>query len=239
MSIDLAELRWFHIEELLPIEDELFGEERWSAGMFWNELANGHHYLIAVDRDTEPSSPGARPSSPRGPSPVAGPASGSTLGSRSAAIGSVDSASVESTSVGSASVESGSVGGGSVGSGSGDGGSGPAVGEHGAEPGAGGRRGRIVGYAGLAVSPPDEAWVQNIGVRGDAQRRGIGRRLLEALLDEAARRGARQVLLEVAVDNAPAQKLYAQYGFEAVGIRRGYYQPSNTDALVMMREQQD
>jgi ribosomal-protein-alanine N-acetyltransferase len=219
MSIDLAELRWFHIEELLPIEDELFGEERWSAGMFWNELANGHHYLVAVDRGTEPSSPDARPSPPRGPSPVTGPPSGSTLESRSAAIGSVDGGSVDSGSV--------------------DGVSGPAVGEHGAEPGAGGRRGRIVGYAGLAVSPPDEAWVQNIGVRGDAQRRGIGRRLLEALLDEAARRGARQVLLEVAVDNAPAQKLYAQYGFEAVGIRRGYYQPSNTDALVMMREQQD
>ncbi|MGI5245586.1 ribosomal protein S18-alanine N-acetyltransferase [Dactylosporangium sp. CA-139066] len=110
---------------------------------------------------------------------------------------------------------------------------GPAVGQGAA---AGSSEGRIVGYAGLAVMPPDEAWVQNIGVRSDAQRRGIGRRLLEALLDEATRRGARQILLEVAVDNAPAQKLYAQYGFEAVGIRRGYYQPSNTDALVMMRE---
>ena len=42
-------------------------------------------------------------------------------------------------------------------------------------------------------------------------------------------------LLEVAVDNAPAQRLYATYDFEPVGIRRGYYQPSNTDALVMMR----
>ena len=44
------------------------------------------------------------------------------------------------------------------------------------------------------------------------------------------------MLLEVAVDNAPAQRLYAQYGFEGVGIRKGYYQPSNTDALVMLRE---
>ncbi|GAA2363980.1 hypothetical protein GCM10010170_061390 [Dactylosporangium salmoneum] len=98
---------------------------------------------------------------------------------------------------------------------------------------------RVVGYAGLAFAPPDEAWVQNVGVRKDAQRRGVGRRLLEALLGEARRLGARQVLLEVAVDNAAAQKLYAQYGFEAVGIRRGYYQPSNTDALVMMREHED
>lgn len=95
----------------------------------------------------------------------------------------------------------------------------------------------VLGYAGLAVNPPDETWIQNVGVRRSAQRLGIGRRLLEALLAEAARRGVRQVLLEVAVDNAPAQRLYAQYGFEGISIRKGYYQPSNTDALVMLREE--
>ena len=81
--------------------------------------------------------------------------------------------------------------------------------------------------------PPAEAWVQNIAVRRDQQRAGLGRALLEALLMEAGRRQARTVLLEVAADNAPAQKLYAAYGFEPIGVRRGYYQPSNTDALVM------
>ena len=90
----------------------------------------------------------------------------------------------------------------------------------------------MVGYAGLTVQPP-EAWVQNIAVRRDVQRRGIGRMLLEELLAEATRHGVGSVLLEVAVDNAPAQRLYARYGFEPVGVRRGYYQPSNTDALVM------
>ena len=61
----------------------------------------------------------------------------------------------------------------------------------------------------------------------------MGRALLEALLAEARRRRVGSMLLEVAVDNAPAQKLYAAYGFEPIGVRRGYYQPSNTDALVM------
>lgn len=93
----------------------------------------------------------------------------------------------------------------------------------------------VAGYAGLARQPPDEAWVQNIAVRQDAQRHGLGRALLAALLAEAQRHGVRRTLLEVAVDNAPAQRLYARYDFEPVGIRRGYYQPSNTDALVMMR----
>ncbi|MEU5673965.1 ribosomal protein S18-alanine N-acetyltransferase, partial [Micromonospora sp. NPDC047753] len=96
--------------------------------------------------------------------------------------------------------------------------------------------GSVLGYAGLAGVPPDEVWVQNIAVRRDAQRRGVGRALLEELLAEAVRRDAGSTLLEVAVDNAAAQRLYATYGFEPIGVRRGYYQPSNTDALVMRRD---
>lgn len=138
----LAPFRWWHIAEVLPIEEDLFGLEKWSAAMFWNELAQRRFYLVAEED------------------------------------------------------------------------------------------GAVAGYAGLAVTDPDEAWVQNIAVARGAQRRGVGRLLLEALLAEA---GKRKVLLEVAVDNAPAQRLYAGYDFEPVGIRRGYYQPSNTDALVMMR----
>ncbi|GAA1871820.1 ribosomal protein S18-alanine N-acetyltransferase [Asanoa iriomotensis] len=145
MTITLSRLRWWHIADLLPIEQDLFGDEKWSAGMFWNELSSGHFYLVAEGE------------------------------------------------------------------------------------------GRIIGYGGLAVNG-DEAWIQNIAVRRDAQRQGIGRRMLEALLAEAERQRARAVLLEVAVDNAPAQKLYATYGFEPIGVRRGYYQPSNTDALVMRRD---
>jgi ribosomal-protein-alanine N-acetyltransferase len=140
-------MRWWHVDELLVIEEDLFGPEKWTATMFWNELAHGYHYVVALDGE------------------------------------------------------------------------------------------RVVGYAGLAVTGPGEAWVQNIAVRRDAQRRGIGRTLLENLLAEAGRRGVDRTLLEVAADNAGAQKLYATYGFEAVGLRRGYYQPSNTDAVVMLRQQ--
>jgi ribosomal-protein-alanine N-acetyltransferase len=147
-DVRLGRFRWWHIDQVLPIEADLFGAEQWSPAMFWNELASGHHYLVATDQD-----------------------------------------------------------------------------------------GSALGYAGLAVAPPDEAWVQNIAVRRDAQRRGIGRLLLEALLAEAGRRGVRSTLLEVAADNAPAQRLYATYGFEPIGVRRGYYQPSNTDALVMQRNE--
>jgi ribosomal-protein-alanine N-acetyltransferase len=139
-------MRWWHIEEIMAIEADLFGAEQWTPAMFWNELASGHRYLVGLA---------------------------------------------------------------------------------GAE---------LVGYAGLAVTAPDEAWINNIAVRRDHQRRGVGRGLLTALLAEADRRGARTILLEVAVDNKPAQLLYARYGFDPDGVRRGYYQPSNTDALVMRRD---
>ena len=145
-TVIIERLRWWHIEAILPIEADLFGDERWTAAMFWNELANGHDYIAAFDE------------------------------------------------------------------------------------------GSLIGYAGLAVYPPDEAWVNNIAVRRDRQRHGVGRALLDELLAAAGRRGIRRVMLEVAADNAPALKLYESYGFDVVGVRRGYYQPSNTDALVMRRD---
>ncbi|WP_412541544.1 ribosomal protein S18-alanine N-acetyltransferase [Longispora sp. K20-0274] len=91
--------------------------------------------------------------------------------------------------------------------------------------------GELIGYAGLAVVDDTEAWVQNIAVRAADQGRGIGRLLLEDLLAAA---GDRTVGLEVASDN-PAQHLYAKYGFEIIGVRKRYYQPSGKDALVMLR----
>lgn len=95
----------------------------------------------------------------------------------------------------------------------------------------------VVGYGGVALSPPTEAWINNIGVRPDRQRRGHGRLLLDSLLGYGRAHGARFTLLEVAADNVAAQALYDAYGFDVVGVRRGYYQPSNTDALVMKREE--
>jgi ribosomal-protein-alanine N-acetyltransferase len=94
----------------------------------------------------------------------------------------------------------------------------------------------VVGYAGLCTYA-EESWVQNIAVRRDRQGRGIGAALLDDLLAEAARRGTSRVALEVRADNVTAQRLYARRGFEAVGLRKGYYQPSNTDAVVMVREE--
>lgn len=90
----------------------------------------------------------------------------------------------------------------------------------------------LVGYAGLWFDGQD-AQVMTIGTARDRQGRGIGRRMLLALVARARELGARAMLLEVRVDNDPALHLYSAVGFERLGVRRGYYQPENVDAWTM------
>lgn len=142
----LERMRWWHIEELLPLERRLFVEEPWTARTFWSELGqlDTRHYLVAM------------------------------------------------------------------------------------------RDGLITGYAGLCAYP-DEAFVQTLAVSPRAQGEGLGGLLLRALLDEAVRRRKSIVSLEVRADNGAARRLYERFGFRAEGVRRGYYQPSGTDAVIMRR----
>ncbi|MFD5389040.1 ribosomal protein S18-alanine N-acetyltransferase [Streptomyces sp. NPDC127074] len=141
-------MRWWDLDRVLELEEELFPEDAWSRGMFWSELAHARgrgatrHYVVA---------------------------------------------------------ESGA---------------------------------RLVGYAGLAVFDRTGD-VQTIASARDHWGTGLGARLLTDLLTAATTFECREVLLEVRVDNARAQRLYERFGFEPIGIRRGYYQPGNVDALVM------
>ena len=95
--------------------------------------------------------------------------------------------------------------------------------------------GRLAGYGGL-LAAGGQADVVTLAVAADHWGQGIGSALLTALLAEAARRGCTEVFLEVRTDNQRAQRLYRRYGFAEIGIRKGYYQPSGADALVMRRE---
>ena len=96
--------------------------------------------------------------------------------------------------------------------------------------------GVIAGYAGMLAPGGGQADVLTVGVTQDRWGEGIGAALVEHLLAEAGRRSCTEVFLEVRVDNDRAQRLYRRHGFDGVGIRRGYYQPSGTDALVMRRK---
>jgi ribosomal-protein-alanine N-acetyltransferase len=92
--------------------------------------------------------------------------------------------------------------------------------------------GRLVGYAGLATSG-DLGDIQTIAVARDQWGTGLDGQLLTELLKAATAFECAEVMLECRIDNVRAQKLYERFGFEAIGFRRGYYQPGNVDALVM------
>ena len=93
----------------------------------------------------------------------------------------------------------------------------------------------LVGYA--FVSRYVDAWhVMNVAVAGSYRRRGIASALLERLFAVTESDPRRGYTLEVRISNTGAIRLYEQLGFEARGIRRGYYTDNREDALIMWRE---
>lgn len=90
----------------------------------------------------------------------------------------------------------------------------------------------VVGYAGLMMTL-DDGHVTTVAVDPRWQRHRIATRLLIALAREAMERGATALTLEVRLSNSGAQELYRRFGFRPVGVRKGYYQESGEDALVM------
>ena len=93
----------------------------------------------------------------------------------------------------------------------------------------------LIGYAGMMFTGGSQADVVTLAVSRDRWGRGTGTALLTALVDEAAKRGYTEVLLEVREDNPRARQLYLRHGFAEIGIRRGYYQPSGVNAVVMRK----
>jgi len=81
----------------------------------------------------------------------------------------------------------------------------------------------------------DEAHLLRIATLAAQRRRGLGRALLQHVIDRAQQAACHRVLLEVAASNLPAVALYDAFGFETIGTRVGYYAHPPDDALVMAR----
>jgi [ribosomal protein S18]-alanine N-acetyltransferase len=81
----------------------------------------------------------------------------------------------------------------------------------------------------------EEAHILNLAVHPDHRRGGIGRALVDLVMEDGRRGGARSVSLEVRPDNVAAQALYGRFRFSRAGLRRDYYGPGE-DAIIMTRE---
>lgn len=92
----------------------------------------------------------------------------------------------------------------------------------------------IIGL-GCSWSIVDEAHITLVGIHPQYQRQGLGQAMLIALLQAAQIRGLKRSTLEVRASNQAAIALYSQFGFQAAGRRRRYYQDTGEDALVLWR----
>jgi ribosomal-protein-alanine N-acetyltransferase len=80
----------------------------------------------------------------------------------------------------------------------------------------------IVGFA-IVTSVLEERTLLNICVRPAFQKQGVGRTLLEFLLQQAKVENIEKIYLEVRASNSPAKSLYESFGFEKIAERKDYY----------------
>ena len=89
----------------------------------------------------------------------------------------------------------------------------------------------ILGFGGISVVL-DEANINNIAVRFDKRNNKIGSKILLNLIDISKLLNCSFITLEVNVKNLPAIKLYENFGFKNLGIRKNYYK-GQFDAYIM------
>lgn len=91
----------------------------------------------------------------------------------------------------------------------------------------------IVGFAGIIVTPVDVE-ITNIVTKKSQRKKGIGKILLDKLIEMAKERKSEAISLEVNEKNSIAIHLYESCGFEKVGLRKKYYNGID-NAIIMTK----
>jgi len=98
--------------------------------------------------------------------------------------------------------------------------------------------GLLIGYAGLWAIE-DEGHITNVAVHPDYRRMHLGSILVDMLIAQTRLEGLKRFTLEVRVSNQAAIALYEKFGFVSAGIRKGYYEDNNEDAMIMWLEAEE
>jgi [ribosomal protein S18]-alanine N-acetyltransferase len=94
--------------------------------------------------------------------------------------------------------------------------------------------GRVVGYIGMWVIF-DEAHIMNVAVHPEFRRMGIGSVLINKIIETSRLLNLKSMTLEVKKSNYAAIDLYRCFGFIEAGVRKGYYEDTNEDAIIMWK----
>lgn len=93
----------------------------------------------------------------------------------------------------------------------------------------------VAGYVG-SQAVLGEADMMNLAVSPIYRRQGVGKRLVEILIDHLRGQGNHSLTLEVRASNEAAISLYERLGFCSVGRRPRYYSKPQEDALILRKE---
>jgi ribosomal-protein-alanine N-acetyltransferase len=91
---------------------------------------------------------------------------------------------------------------------------------------------RIAGYI-VARESAGELHINNVAVRDQFRRRGVGSALLAQIINAAQQLKVNVAFLEVRNSNRAAQAMYEKHGFKAIARRADYYSDPREDAVVM------
>ena len=81
-----------------------------------------------------------------------------------------------------------------------------------------------------------EGEILNLVVASSSRRKGVGSRLLAAVMADAKTKNVERVYLEVRESNGAAISLYAKHGFEKTGQRTNYYRDPTENAVVLEKK---
>jgi ribosomal-protein-alanine N-acetyltransferase len=94
---------------------------------------------------------------------------------------------------------------------------------------------QVVAYAGLR-KVIDEGHITNLAVKKMYRGQGIGKIIVNELLNRGFKIGLRKFTLEVRISNETAISLYKSLGFTIAGQRKNYYEKPKEHGLIMWKE---
>ena len=80
----------------------------------------------------------------------------------------------------------------------------------------------------------ERAELININVLEKFQNQNIATKLINRMIDDCQSKNVKSITLEVKITNDKAIHLYQKFGFDEIGIRKGYYQ--GIDGILMEKE---
>ena len=94
---------------------------------------------------------------------------------------------------------------------------------------------KVAAYGSMMVAA-DEAQILNIATYPSYRGKGLGRRIVDAIIGHSKDLGASFITLEVREGNEVAIGLYRSCGFYEVGRLKQYYKHPTEDALILRRD---